>query len=216
MFARLKLRPPDTPSQKITPRILSPASDHCEIGVLCGRFLSFPSTITSYPGGTTLSAANTIQPLTLEEISEHVRTHIGQWLAEESLAKPPAVYEIELRERMIRLEEELKNQRELIKQGFDLMEKRFEAVDRRFEAMSAENNKRFEAMSAENNKRFEAMDRRFEAMSAENNKRFEAMSAENNRRFEALTKRIDRLMYWSLGITVGTGSLVVAALKVLL
>nr|VFJ43724.1 MAG: hypothetical protein BECKFW1821A_GA0114235_10052 [Candidatus Kentron sp. FW]VFJ60807.1 MAG: hypothetical protein BECKFW1821B_GA0114236_10602 [Candidatus Kentron sp. FW] len=253
---RLKLRPPDTPSQKITPRILSPASDHCEIGVLCGRFLSFPSTITSYPGGTTLSAANTIQPLTLEEISEHVRTHIGQWLAEESLAKPPAVYEIELRERMIRLEEELKNQRELIKQGFDLMEKRFEAVDRRFEAMSAENNKRFEAMSVENNKRFEAMstennkrfeaiDRRFEAMSAENNKRFEAMSAENNRRFEAmsaennkrfeaidrrfeamsaennqrfeaLTKRIDRLMYWSLGITVGTGSLVVAALKVLL
>nr|VFJ72837.1 MAG: hypothetical protein BECKFW1821C_GA0114237_103822 [Candidatus Kentron sp. FW] len=193
-------------------------------------FSYIPSAITSYPEGTTLSAANTTQPLTLEEISEHMRTHIGQWLAEESLAKPPAVYEIELRERMIRLEEELKNQRELIKQGFDLMEKRFEAVDRRFEAMSAENNKRFETMD----RRFEAMDRRFEAMSVENNKRFEAMSAENNKRFEAmdrrfeamsaennqrfeaLTKRIDRLMYWSLGITLGTGSLVVAALKVLL
>ena len=125
--------------------------------------------------------------LTLNEISEHVRTHIGQWLAEQSLAKPAPVYEIELRERMIRLEEELKSQRDLMKQGFDLM-------DRRFEAMSAENNQRFEAMD----------------------KRFEAMSTENNRRFDALAKRIDRLMIWSSGITLGTGSLVVAALKLLL
>nr|VFK64331.1 MAG: hypothetical protein BECKTC1821F_GA0114240_11218 [Candidatus Kentron sp. TC] len=113
--------------------------------------------------------------LTLDEISEHVRTHIGQWLTEQSLAKPAPVYEIELRERMIRLEEELKSQRELMKQGFDLMDKHFEAVD----------------------------------------KHFEAISAENNRRFEALAKRIDRLMLWSLGITMGTGSLVVAALKLL-
>nr|VFK48230.1 MAG: hypothetical protein BECKTC1821E_GA0114239_11065 [Candidatus Kentron sp. TC] len=71
--------------------------------------------------------------------------------------------------------------------------------------------KRFEAVD----KRFEAVDKHFEAISAENNRRFESMSAENNRRFEALAKRIDRLMLWSLGITMGTGSLVVAALKLL-
>nr|VFJ76440.1 MAG: hypothetical protein BECKFM1743A_GA0114220_109252 [Candidatus Kentron sp. FM] len=138
------------------------------------------------------------QPLTLDAISEHVRAHIGEWLAEQSLARPAPVYEIELRERMIRLEEELKSQRELMKRGFDLMESRFEAT------------------SAENNRRFEAIDKRFEAMSAENNRRFEALSAESNRRFEALTKRMDRLVIWSLGISLGTGSLVVAALKMLL
>nr|VFJ64447.1 MAG: hypothetical protein BECKFW1821A_GA0114235_11721 [Candidatus Kentron sp. FW] len=123
-------------------------------------------------------AANTTQPtnqqLTLDAISEHVRAHIGEWLVEQNPARSNSVYEIELRERMIRLEEELKSQRELMKQGFDLMEKRFSAMseenNRRFEAID----RRLEAMSAENNKRFEAVDRRFEAMSAENNKRFEA------------------------------------------
>ena len=135
--------------------------------------------------------------LTLEDISEHVRAHIGEWLAEQSLAKPPAVYEIELRERMIRVEEELKNQRELMKRGFDLMEKRFESVDKRFESMD---------------KRFESMDKRFESMSVENHRRFEAM----DKRFEELTKRIDRLIIWSLGIAMGTGSLIVTTLKLLL
>nr|VFK59030.1 MAG: hypothetical protein BECKTUN1418F_GA0071002_11623 [Candidatus Kentron sp. TUN]VFK67578.1 MAG: hypothetical protein BECKTUN1418E_GA0071001_11563 [Candidatus Kentron sp. TUN] len=38
----------------------------------------------------------------------------------------------------------------------------------------------------------------------------------HNKRFEALAKRIDRLVIWSFGITMGTGSLVVAALKILL
>ena len=107
----------------------------------------------------------------MQEVSQYVRAHIGEWLAEESLAKPPVVYEIGLRERMVRVEEELKHQRELMKQGFDLMDKRFESMDRRFESM--------------------------------------------DKRFEVLTRRIDRFMFWPFGITVGMGSLVIAALKLL-
>lgn len=42
-------------------------------------------------------------------------------------------YELELRERTIRVEEELKHQRELMGEGFKQMEKRFEQVDKRFE-----------------------------------------------------------------------------------
>ena len=62
------------------------------------------------------------------------------------MGKPAAVYEIELRERMIRVEEELKHQRDLIKTILEQMDKRFEAVDKRFEAMQAEMNRRFEAL----------------------------------------------------------------------
>ena len=58
-------------------------------------------------------------------IERHVRAHLGEWLAEQSLGRPPAVHEIELRERMVRVEEELKHQREL-------MEKRLEQMERRF------------------------------------------------------------------------------------
>ena len=65
-----------------------------------------------------------------------IKEHIGEWLAEQSLGKPPAVYEIELRERMVRVEEELKHQRELIKTILEQMDKRFDVVDKRFEQLT--------------------------------------------------------------------------------
>ena len=64
-----------------------------------------------------------------EKISNFIQEHLSEWLSGQSLAKPPLVYEIELRERIVRVEEELKNQRELMKQGFDMMEKRFEDIN---------------------------------------------------------------------------------------
>jgi len=71
-----------------------------------------------------------------EAIGEYVQKHISEWLGNQSFAKPPQVYEIELRERMVRVEEELKNPRDLMKQGFDLMGKQFEQVDKRFEVLA--------------------------------------------------------------------------------
>ncbi len=87
----------------------------------------------------------------LETVGKYVKDNISDWLAEKSYAKPPQVYEIELRERMVRVEEELKNQRELMKQGFELSEKRFEQ-------MQINIDKRFEQVD----KRFEQVDKRFD------------------------------------------------------
>jgi hypothetical protein len=49
------------------------------------------------------------------------------------------------------------------------------------------------------------VDKRFEAME----KRFEAF----DKRFEELTRRIDRFMFWSFGLTVSVGALIIAAVK---
>jgi len=114
----------------------------------------------------------------------YIKAHLGEWLAEQSLGKPPAVYEIELRERMVRIEEELKHQRELIKTILEQMDKRFEAMQ-------------------------QSMDKRFESM----DRRFESMQQSMDRRFEELTRRIDRFMVWSFATTLAVGGLVVAALK---
>ncbi len=81
-----------------------------------------------------------------QEDIQFIKDHLGQWLAEQSLGKPPAVYEIELRERMVRVEEELRHQRELMREGFAQMDQRhlelrqdmaarFEQVDKRFESV---------------------------------------------------------------------------------
>ncbi len=125
-----------------------------------------------------------------EKDIDFIKQHIGEWLAEASLGKPAVVYEIELRERMVRVEEELKHQRELIQQILVTMDKRFEAMDRRFEAVE---------------KRFVLVDKRFDLI----DKRFDAGEA----RFEALTRRIDRFMFWSFGITVSAAGAVIAVLR---
>jgi len=142
--------------------------------------------------------------LAAEDI-EFIRDHLGEWLAEQSLGKLPAVYEIELRERMLRVEEELKHQRELIKTILEQIDKRFDAVDKRFEILLEEMNRRFDAVD----KRFEIlqeeMNRRFEAV----DKRFEAV----DKRFEGLTRRLDRFMMWSYATTLTVGGLVVTILK---
>ncbi len=68
-----------------------------------------------------------------QEDIEFIEKNLGIWLAEQSLGKLPVVYEIELRERMVRVEEQIKHQRELMRQGFELMEWRFEQIEKRFE-----------------------------------------------------------------------------------
>jgi len=62
-----------------------------------------------------------------EAIGKYVRQHMGEWFGELSLANPPQVYEIELRERMVRVDEELKNQRNSMKQGFEQMNQLFDS-----------------------------------------------------------------------------------------
>ena len=118
-----------------------------------------------------------------DRLGEYVRNNMAEWLADQSLSAPPLVYEIELRERIVRVEEELKHQRELMKQGFALMEKRFEQIDRRFEQID---------------RRFEQIDRR---------------SEQADDRFGALTKRIDRFMLWSFGLTVTATGLIITVIK---
>lgn len=101
-------------------------------------------------------------------------------------------YELELRERIVRVEEELKHQRALMLEGFKQMDKRFEQIEKRFEQID----RHFERID----KRFEQMERRFEQV---------------DKRFESLTTRIDRFMVWSFATTLTAGGMVVVAIRFL-
>lgn len=96
-------------------------------------------------------------------------------------------YELDLRERTIRVEEELKHQRELMLEGF-------KQVDKRFEQMAEQMNKRFEQVD----RRLDQMDKRIDQI---------------DKRFEEMGRRLDRFMFWSLGITVSCAVFVVNYLK---
>ncbi|WP_341328097.1 hypothetical protein [Methylotuvimicrobium sp. KM2] len=118
-----------------------------------------------------------------------------QWLIKKAISEAPEIsnanvrYELDLRERSIRVEEELKHQRELMIEGFKQVEKRFEQVDKRFEQVD---------------KRFEQVD-----------KRFEAIQTSMDKRFDELLKRHDQQFLWLLGfIATGVG-LVIASLRYL-
>ncbi len=96
---------------------------------------------------------------------------IGEYIAARFPAlKSGGVYsgygdiKIDLYERMVRVEEELKHQRELILNVMKMMDKRFAEVDKRFEDLRSDMNRRFEDMRTDMSNRFEQVDRRFSMM----------------------------------------------------
>jgi hypothetical protein len=137
-----------------------------------------------------------------QEDIEQIRLLIKKTLSETPETLSANVrYELDLQERTIRVEEELKHQRELMLEGFKRMEKRFEQVDKRFEQME---------------KRFEQVDKRFEQMQQDMNKRFEQV----DKKFELLHQEImglhheiKLLMRWSFGTLLAIGGLIVAVLR---
>ena len=62
----------------------------------------------------------------LQQVGRYVQAHLIEWL-------PAPV--LQLNERIVRVEEELKSQRELMKQGFEQVDKRFGDMNSRFNAM---------------------------------------------------------------------------------
>jgi hypothetical protein len=122
-----------------------------------------------------------------EEDIQFIKDHLGEWLTEQSLGKPPAVYEIELRERMVRVEEELKHQRELMREGFARMDERFEVAEQRHRELR-------EDMLA----RFGQVDQRFEQV---------------DKRFDEMLRRHDRHFLWLVGLIATGVGLIVAAIR---
>ncbi len=138
-------------------------------------------------------------------IEDYLKNNLVRIISEQSLAKPPVVYEIELRERMVRVEEELKNQRELMLRGFEQMDKRFEDMQKYMD-------KRFE----QTEKRFEQIDKRFEDMQKYMDRRFEQIDRrfeQVERRFEQIDKRLFQFMVWSFGLTVSAAGVIIAVIK---
>ena len=120
-------------------------------------------------------------------IGKYVQEHLIEWLPEHPYRSADRIYPIELGERMVRVEEELKNQRELMKQGFD-------QIDKRMELMQINMDKRFEQAD----KRFESVEKRFD---------------EVNTRLKAIETKMFQFMVWSSGFTATVAGIVVAVIK---
>jgi DNA anti-recombination protein RmuC len=151
----------------------------------------------------------------IEEIKELIVAVIAERRPE--MAGNNVRYELEIRERIVRVEEELKHQRELMMEGFHRIDKRFEQLIGEMNARFAQVDKRFEQVE----KRFEQMEKRFEQMEKrfeQIDKRFEQVEKrfeQIDRRFEVMTARIDRFMVWSFATTLTVGGIVIAAIKYL-
>ena len=141
-----------------------------------------------------------------------------QQLIKKTLADMPETlnanvrYELDLRERTIRVEEELKHQRELMMDGFKQMDKRFEQMQLEMNKRFEQVDKRFEQMQLEMNKRFEQVDKRFEQV----DKRFEQMGkcfGQQHQEIMNLHQEIKQLIRWTFGTLLAIGGLIVAVLR---
>ena len=159
----------------------------------------------------------------LEQIGSYIESNFDRFSAKSNIVQLRP-YDIQLIERMTRIEEELRSQRELfLKQNetiqfgfvqmdkrFEQVEKRFEQVDKRFEAMQKQMDERFSAVQKQMDERFTAVDKRFEMIQKNMDTRFEAVQKQMDVRFTAVDKRFDdmskkfTMMMWmmSAGFTI--------------
>jgi len=104
---------------------------------------------------------------------------------------------LNLVERVTKLEEGLKAIVTEMRTRFEMMEKsfdkRFESIDKRFELMENNFNNRFESLTREMNQQFASVNKRIDLLTDQNNKRFESvdkridlLTDQNNKRFDAL------------------------------
>ncbi|HQE59129.1 MAG TPA: hypothetical protein PLA54_08060 [Spirochaetota bacterium] len=145
----------------------------------------------------------------LEQIGSYIESNFDRFGAKSNVVQLRP-YDIQLIERMTRIEEELKTQRELfLKQnetmqfGFNQMDKRFEQIDKRFELMD----KRFESMQKQMDVRFDIMqknmDKRFESTQKQMDVRFEMMQKNMDSRFDDVNKKFSMMMWMtSAGFTI--------------
>ncbi|MFP4180809.1 MAG: hypothetical protein ACLFSA_12215, partial [Spirochaetaceae bacterium] len=134
-----------------------------------------------------------------EKIGDYVKSHLPQWLEETGGESAAALHrrELDILERVVRVEDELKNLREVMEERFEAQQKqidqRFNHVEKRFDAMQTQMNERFDAMQTQMNERFEAqqkqIDERFEAQQKQIDRRFEAVQTQLDTRFDAMDKR---------------------------
>ena len=120
---------------------------------------------------------------------QQIKRHFSAWLVEANLEARPSQFDLQVQERVARVERGMDHQLELMRNGFALVETHFEQVDKRFEQVD----KRFDQID----KRFEQIDQRLGA---------------NDDRFDYLTQRIDRFMAWSMGTTITLSGVIITLL----
>jgi len=106
----------------------------------------------------------------LEQIGSYIESNFDRFGAKSNVIQLRP-YDIQLIERMTRIEEELRSQRELIlKQnetmqfGFAQMDKRFESMQKQMDERFASVDKRFEMIQKNMDTRFDDMNKKFTMM----------------------------------------------------
>ncbi len=134
----------------------------------------------------------------LEQIGSYIESNFDRFGAKSNVVQLRP-YDIQLIERMTRIEEELRSQREILLKQNETMQFGFTQMD-----------KRFESMQKQMDERFSSVDKRFEMMQKSMDTRFELIQKNMDNRFEQVDKRFDdvnrkfTMMMWmtSAGFTI--------------
>ena len=133
----------------------------------------------------------------LEQIGSYIESNFDRFGAKSNVVQLRS-YDIQLIERMTRIEEELRSQREIILKQNETMQFGFAQMDKRFETMQKQMDSRFEAVQKQMDERFTAVDKRFESVQKQMDERFTAV----DKRFDDMNKKFTMMMWMmSAGFT---------------
>ena len=118
-----------------------------------------------------------------EEIEKFLKENFLRFLPQQALPISLFIYEIELRERVVRVEKGLDHQRELLKNTFHVVEKQIEQIEKQFE---------------QRNKSFRQVDMGSGSVGID---------------IQKMSNRMFQFMIWSYGITVTLTGIIIAVMR---
>jgi hypothetical protein len=130
----------------------------------------------------------------LRQIGNYIKQNFDEISSQSDFARERS-YEIQVIERITRVEEELKSQRELLLKQHEMMMFGFTRVDKHFEMMQKNMDDRFFAMQKNMDDRFTQVDERFFVVQKSMDDRFTQV----DKRFDDVNHRFTMLM-WAMGI----------------
>ena len=157
-----------------------------------------------------------LSPEIRESIGEYISKNLRAWF-DESVFGGYVQRDIEIRDRMVRVEEELKNQSDLIRTGFERVDARFaeqreesekriseqrDQIDRRFTEQREDSDRRFSEQREDFISRFDRIDERFMEQREDVNRRFAEQHDTFNARFDEMHRHNNRWMT-VLSIVIG-------------
>lgn len=146
---------------------------------------------------------------------DFIKAHLEEWLTEAGFSKTVIAHDVEQRERLTRVESELRQLRESTHVGFEQVDKELRQLREGTRVGFEKVDKQLDQIHKRLNEAQTRSDQRFHGVQTQFDQRFHEARTQSDQRYHEALRRQDRHFLWLSGFIATASALVIAAVRFL-